>query len=224
MKQIYRLLPGLNCGECGCANCVHFAAALAAGQAEASGCPFLLQDRFKGRIKAINEILSGSGPAIEVEGGTVEAETFVKEGIIGLIDHLGADFVLSPLNGEKSCREDLHPLDRDVHLEIGDIIRYRPWGCPITHFAEIIEVNRGIVTVHIVGPLHRIGHDMKWTDTGICMVVAFEGLVTKGDVPDVGATVRFLPEHCMMGKVHSGVIVHSEGSRVRIEGIDLKVW
>jgi uncharacterized Fe-S cluster-containing protein len=56
------------------------------------------------------------------------------------------------------------------------------------------------------------------------MVVGFEGLVTGGDVPDVGATVRFLPEHCMMGRMHSGVIVHSEGDRVQIERIDLKVW
>jgi uncharacterized Fe-S cluster-containing protein len=201
---------------------MQFAAALAAGQAEAAGCPFLLQDRFKGRIRAINEILSG--PARGGEGKAVEAGTLVNEEIVGLIDHLGADFVLSPFDGETSCKEDLHPFDRNIQVEIGDIIRYRPWGCPVTHFAEILEVNHGIVTVHIVGPLHRIGHDMKWTDTGICMVVAFEGLVTKGDVPDVGATVRFLPEHCMMGKVHSGVIVHSEGIRVRIEGIDLKVW
>ena len=36
--------------------------------------------------------------------------------------------------------------------------------------------------------------------------------------------VRFLPEHCMMQKVHSGVVVHSEGTMVRIDGIDLKVW
>jgi len=28
----------------------------------------------------------------------------------------------------------------------------------------------------------------------------------------------------MMQKVHFGVVVHSEGERVRIEGIDLKVW
>jgi uncharacterized Fe-S cluster-containing protein len=41
---------------------------------------------------------------------------------------------------------------------------------------------------------------------------------------EVGETVRFLPEHCMMQKVHSGVVVHSEGMRLRIEGIDLKVW
>jgi uncharacterized Fe-S cluster-containing protein len=27
-----------------------------------------------------------------------------------------------------------------------------------------------------------------------------------------------------MQKVHSGVVVHSEGEMVRIEGIDLKVW
>jgi len=201
---------------------MQFAAALAAGQAETSGCPVLLQNRFKGRISAINEILSGL--VRERDGRVAEAGTSMEDEIVGLIDHLAADFVLSPLEGETSCQEDLHPFDRSVQVGIGDIIRYRPWGCPITHFAEILEVNHGIVTVHITGPLHRIGKDMEWIDTGICMVVAFEGLVTKGNVPDVGATVRFLPEHCMMGKVHSGVIVHSEGSRVRIEGIDLKVW
>ena len=61
-------------------------------------------------------------------------------------------------------------------------------------------------------------------DIGICMVAAFEGVVSRGKRPEVGETVRFLPEHCMMQKVHSGVVVHSEGNRVRIEGIDLKVW
>jgi len=35
--------------------------------------------------------------------------------------------------------------------------------------------------------------------------------------------VRFLPEHSMMQKVHSGVVVHSEGTSVRIEAINLKV-
>jgi hypothetical protein len=40
----------------------------------------------------------------------------------------------------------------------------------------------------------------------------------------VGETVKFLPSHCRMQQVHSGVIVHSEGSRLRIEGIDLKIW
>ncbi len=39
----------------------------------------------------------------------------------------------------------------------------------------------------------------------------------------MGETVRFLSEHYMMQKVHSGAVVHSEGMRGRIEGIDLKV-
>ena len=60
-------------------------------------------------------------------------------------------------------------------------------------------------------------------DIGICMVAGFEGVVSRGRRPNVGETVRFLPEHCMMQKVHSGVVVHSEGNRLRIEGIDLKV-
>jgi uncharacterized Fe-S cluster-containing protein len=34
----------------------------------------------------------------------------------------------------------------------------------------------------------------------------------------VGETVRFLPENCMRQKVHSGVVLGSEGDRVRIEG------
>ena len=59
---------------------------------------------------------------------------------------------------------------------------------------------------------------------GICMVAGFEGVVSRGKVPEVGDTVCFLPEHCMMQKVHSGVVVHSEGKRLRVEGIDLKVW
>ena len=216
-RQIYRKLPGFNCGECGYTNCTQFAAALVAGETETTGCPFLLQDRFKESNEQVNEILSG-----KTEGGVEDSEE--EAGIIGLIDHLAADFVLSPLRGEPSCREDLHPFDIEVRAEVGDILRYRPWGCPITHFAEVLAVAHGIVTVHVVGPLHRLGSEIAWKDAGLCMVVGFEGLVTRGDMPDVGATVRFLPEHCMMGKVHSGVIVHSEGDRVRIEGIDLKVW
>ena len=61
-------------------------------------------------------------------------------------------------------------------------------------------------------------------DIGLAMVLAFEGTISRGKRPNVGETVRFLPEHCMMQKVHSRVVVHSEGARVRIEGIDLKVW
>jgi len=60
-------------------------------------------------------------------------------------------------------------------------------------------------------------------DIGLAMFLAFEGTVSRGKRQEVGETVRFLPEHCMM-QMHSGVVVHSEGNRVRIEEIDLKVW
>ncbi len=60
-----------------------------------------------------------------------------------------------------------------------------------------------------------------WPD--LCLVLALEGTVCRGRRPEVGETVRFLPEHCMMQKVHSGVVVHFEGMRGRIKGIDLKV-
>ncbi len=56
-------------------------------------------------------------------------------------------------------------------------------------------------------------------DIGLAMVLAFEGSIFQGKRPDVGETVRFLPEHRMMQKVHSGVVVHSEGERARIEGM-----
>ncbi len=40
----------------------------------------------------------------------------------------------------------------------------------------------------------------------------------------MGQTVKFLPAHCMMGKVHSGVIVSLEDQTTRIDCIDLKIW
>lgn len=94
----------------------------------------------------------------------------------------------------------------------------------MTHFARVLGWEHGILTVHMVGPLHLLGQQAEYNDLGVCMVAAFEGLVVRGSIPSVGQTVRFLPEHCMMQKVHSGVVVHSEGRMVRIEGIDLKVW
>ena len=92
-----------------------------------------------------------------------------------------------------------------------------------TYFNSIISC-RVVVAVHLVGPVHLLQGLPAPEDIGLAMVLAFEGTVSRGTRPEVGETVRFLPEHCMMQKVHSGVVVHSEGAQVRIEGIDLKVW
>ncbi len=208
MLQIEKLLPGYNCGECGLGSCREFAAALV-DVAGLERCPILKQERFKGRAEQIAALLACSEKT---------------EDIIGVLDGLRADFALAPLCGEPSCREDLHPFNPEPGLKAGDIFRYRPLGCPITHFAKVLKNKQGIVTVHMVGPVHLLQGLPVPEDIGICLVTAFEGTVSRGKRPEVGETVRFLPEHCMMQKVHSGVVVHSEGAMVRIEGIDLKVW
>lgn len=210
-EQVERLLPGFNCGECGQRSCQNFAQLLASGGGDTGQCPYLGQERFAGHAEGIREVLSGNRAASE-------------ETVRGVIDGLLADFSLGPLPGEPSCREDLFPFDRSLTFCPGDLIRYRPLGCPVTHFARVLGWEHGILTVHMVGPLHLLGQQAEYNDLGVCMVAAFEGQVVRGSIPSMGQTVRFLPEHCMMQKVHSGVVVHSEGRMVRIEGIDLKVW
>jgi uncharacterized Fe-S cluster-containing protein len=208
MSEIAKLLPGFNCGECGLKSCRDFAATLV----DVNGldrCTILKQDRFRGRAEQIADLLKVSEK---------------REEIIGVLDGLHADFTLAPLPGEPSCREDLHSFNPEAVFKDGDIFRYRPLGCPITHFARVLKYDRGIVTVHLVGPIHLLDGSPAPRDIGICMVVAFEGVISQGERPEVGETVRFLPQHCMMKKVHSGVIVQSVANRLRIEAIDLKVW
>lgn len=209
MDNILSLLPGYNCGSCGFKQCRDFASQIT-DAATLMRCPFLEREMFRTNLEQLKGLV-----------GKEKAE----DEVTGIIDGLIADFSLGPLQEECSCREDIHPLDGSLEIEVGDILRYRPLGCPITHFARVIDKSPGIYTVHIVGPLHRLGkNDFSFKDAGLCMILAFEGIVVKGKVPSVCQTVKFLPEHCMMQKVHSGIVVSVEGHRLRIEAIDLKVW
>lgn len=226
MTEIERLLPGYNCGECGFKSCREFARALLKGtdrgrEIEIELCPHLGLEKHREKRAEIEETLPRLRRLLAEGRGGEEGEAEIR----GVIDGLAADFALAPLPGEPSCREDVHPFDRDLEFEVGDVLRYRPLGCPVTHFGKVIKIDHGLVTVHVVGPRHLLGdRDFAPLDVGVSLVAAFEGVVLRGRVPGVGETVRFLPDHCMMQKVHSGVIVHSEGRMVRIEGIDLKVW
>ena len=209
MDKILSLLPGYNCGSCGFKQCRDFALYIT-DAASLTSCPFLEREMFRTNLEQLK--------------GLVGQEKNDDE-VTGIIDGLRADFSLGSLHEECSCREDIHPLDSSLEIETGDILRYRPLGCPITHFAKVIDSSPGIYTVHIVGPLHRLGkNDLTIKDAGLCMILAFEGIVMKGKVPSMCQTVKFLPEHCMMQKVHSGIVVSVEGRRLRIEAIDLKVW
>jgi uncharacterized Fe-S cluster-containing protein len=202
------LLPGYNCGRCGSPNCRAFAVALREGKS-VDDCPLLGQERYVTAREELRRLVQDDSP----------------DSFPGLVGGQQGEYLLGPLPGEPSCREDIYPFDRDVRVRPGDRITYRPLGCPVVHFGVVLEVAHSILTIHLTGPLNRLGiEDYEPVQLGVCMVAAFEGVVLNDRIMEVGETVRFVPHHCMMQKVHSGVVVHSEGDRVRIEGIDLKVW
>jgi len=169
----------------------------------------LLQERFKEKKTALQNLI-------------LQKHHIEKPEIEGLIDGVKADFTLHPLQDESSCRETLVCFS-SVQLRENTIIRYRPLGCPIIHFGRIIEVNNGLLDVWVIGPCKALNRADDAIDVGICMILSFQGTI-EGEIPKVGKTVKFLPAHCMMGKVHSGIIVQLEGLKTRIDCIDLKVW
>lgn len=210
IKTLVGLLPGFHCGACGEKRCDAFAEKLAVKKANLDSCVHMRQEKFQDYRLKILTLLEG---ALEDKA----------EAYSGVIDKYKADFVLKPLPGEPSCREVLFPFSRK-EFKKGDIIRYRPLGCPVAHFAKILDSENGLITVHMIGPRNRLKEpDFTYEDIGICMVGGFEGLID-GKLPFVGQTVRFLPDHCMMQKVHSAVVVQLIGRKAILEGIDLKVW
>ncbi|NPE28266.1 hypothetical protein HNV12_09915 [Methanococcoides sp. SA1] len=208
MDDLLELLPGYNCGKCGYQQCRDLAENIRSAD-DIGRCPFMGKQQFAKNRKKLKELL----------------KTTVKRlDIVGVIDGLEADFTLAPLEGEPTCREDIHPID-GTEFKAGDFVRYRPLGCPITHFAKVIASGRGMTTIHMVGPQQRLGNeDIEFIDGGICLIFAFDGKIEQGRIPKVGETVKFIPTHCMMQKVHSGIVVGIEDRNIRIEAIDLKVW
>ncbi len=208
-ETLIDLLPGFNCGACGYVNCAAFASALKERRATPEQCPVFRQERFKGHFEKLTGILNSA----KIEDGATYR---------GLIDKAKADFLLHPLPGEPSCRETLACFSSNK-ISKEDVIRYRPLGCPITHFARVVEIDNGLLDVWVIGPGKLLGREEAVVEAGICMVLSFRGVI-EGMRPFVGQTVKFLPAHCMMGKVHSGVIVSLEDETTRIDCIDLKIW
>ncbi|MFB3766501.1 MAG: (Fe-S)-binding protein [Methanotrichaceae archaeon] len=239
MAEISKMLPGYNCGQCGHRQCRDYAEEILKN-GDLGKCPYLELERFSNIKMDIEEYLSthtivehavskNMVPAHFIDAKGIEDHPAhcrgCGDGTLPFKGNYRADFSLGGFPGEPSCREDLYPFARPRDIEPGDILRYRPLGCPVIHFAEVMKFNKGIATVHLAGPHQLMGAaDFKYKDLGICMVTGFEGAVNEGRVPSVGETVKFLPSHCRMHQIHSGVVVQSEGNRLRIEGIDLKVW
>lgn len=208
-KNIVKLLPKFNCGACGYPNCYSFAQKLQSNPQLLPDCTVLAQDGFKHNRQKIELML--------------ESSSFCRDPrIFGLIDNMEADFILHPLANEPSCRETLAFFSSCI-VNKGVLVRYRPLGCPITHFSRVIEVDHGLLDVWVEGPCMRLGREVAVVELGICLILSFQGTI-EGALPNVGQTVKFLPDKCMMGKVHSGIIVQIEDQHVRIDCIDLKVW
>lgn len=223
--DIAKYLPQFNCGACGYKTCNSFALAVSKEEAEISLCRVLNQERFKSQKEFLISELKKGEPNIKQK--SYKPLLVEKSNFTGLIDSSNADFLLHPLKGEPSCRETL-AVFAHITPVVGMIIKYRPLGCPITHFATIKEINSGLIDVWVTGPPALLNENKSYpVDLGICMVLSFQGVVetrANEDYPAVGKTVKFLPAHCMMGKVHSGVIVSMEGNMARIDCIDLKIW
>jgi len=115
MKEIAKLLPGYNCGECGFKNCREFARALLKGQ-DLDLCPYLGQEKHLAERAKIEEILPEMRRRWGEGGREGRMDEEVEAEIRGVIDGLAADFALAPLPSEPACREDIHPFDRDAEL------------------------------------------------------------------------------------------------------------
>jgi ArsR family metal-binding transcriptional regulator len=56
--QVYKLLPGTNCRECGLATCFQFALQLLAGQVSLQQCPALLEGHYSFRYGELGALLA----------------------------------------------------------------------------------------------------------------------------------------------------------------------
>ena len=59
--DIFKLLPGKNCKECGEPTCMAFALKLVNDEVELNQCPLLLQKEFEANRLKLSEIFSGNG-------------------------------------------------------------------------------------------------------------------------------------------------------------------
>ena len=62
--EIYRRLPGTNCGECGERTCLAFAVNVHGGHADVRGCRPVFEGEFQGLEEALTEVCAGIGVAL----------------------------------------------------------------------------------------------------------------------------------------------------------------
>ena len=70
--DVYKLLPGQNCGACGQPTCFTFALRLTVGQADLESCPPLFTDGFQSQRESLMAMLEAAG------GAATELETVLN--------------------------------------------------------------------------------------------------------------------------------------------------
>ena len=88
VTQLREVLPGANCGACGCAGCDEYAAKMAAGEAEPNLCPV-------GGAAVAAQL----GAILGVEVGAMEA----KKAVVKCRGHLNTTDYIMEYTGPKSC-------------------------------------------------------------------------------------------------------------------------
>jgi len=74
--DVFKLLPGTNCGECGQPTCLAFAARLVQQEATIDQCSPLFNERFEEKRKKMLEMLQGA--SYEVPDGNLPIDTMKK--------------------------------------------------------------------------------------------------------------------------------------------------
>ncbi len=65
VMDLYKVLPGLNCGKCGEETCMSFAMKLLQGNADWKKCTPILEEKHKDKKKQLEKLMSNRGKAAE---------------------------------------------------------------------------------------------------------------------------------------------------------------
>lgn len=75
--NLYKLLPGTNCKECGCTTCMAFAFKLISREVQPKDCPDLLKDEYKDTYDEFNDMFVSEATVDEHTGLLIEIDKCV---------------------------------------------------------------------------------------------------------------------------------------------------
>jgi uncharacterized Fe-S cluster-containing protein len=226
------ILPGLDCGLCGCKTCEEFSGLMKREPDLMKRCLHLDKSLISSKIEpAVPSDAQIAINACTAACPTCSENTSLKE---GWVDSLGRDFdfILDLFPNEPGPRETILPhnplITREMNIQPGDILIGRPLGmscgCPVTHCGVVMEVDQrtGVIVWCVTGPLSARRNGFK--DLGYYSAEAYDGIVLRSKSElKIGYRYWFMPHRCMLQWRHSGLVNFlkqtPEGLHVRVEGL-----